>query len=314
MGSDRGLRARARALAFSPHVPFELRSRLFFSNKRRAWPQRHAVTFSEKLLWKMAKDRRPLLTTFADKVAVRDYVASAVGPEVLTALYAVVDDPADLDPSALPDQFVVKPNHTSGTIWIVDNTRPEEGVVQLSSEMFRSSRQALDWDALVAACRRWLSIRYADFELEWAYRGIQPKILVEELLVDPHEPTPLDYKFYVLNGRTRLLEVHMNRFGERRCNLVRPDWTPVEAKLPCASDPNGAPRPASLDKMLHIAETLGQDTDFVRVDLYDIDGRIVFGELTNYPGGLWGPGDPPFSPHEFNVELGGYWRIPKRYR
>jgi hypothetical protein len=66
--------------------------------------------------------------------------------------------------------------------------------------------------------------------------------------------------------------------------------------------------------MVHIAETLGRETDFVRVELYDIAGRIVFGELTNYPGGLWGPNDPPFSPASFDAELGGYWTVPDRYR
>ena len=89
----------ARTVALSRRVPFEVRCRLLYLYRRRSWPTRYPVTFTQKLLWKMVKDRRPLLTTFADKIAVRDYVAHAIGPEVLPQLYAVVADPADLDPA-----------------------------------------------------------------------------------------------------------------------------------------------------------------------------------------------------------------------
>ena len=82
--SIQGLRTRVRAMARSPRMPFEVRCRLLYWDKRRSWPTRHGVTFTEKLRWKMVKDRRPLLTIFADKVAVRDYVANIIGPEVLT--------------------------------------------------------------------------------------------------------------------------------------------------------------------------------------------------------------------------------------
>jgi hypothetical protein len=317
MSLVRELRPRVRAAAFSRYVPFEIRSRLVYWQGRRRWPTRQPETFSEKLLWKMTKDRRPILTTFADKVAVRDYVAERIGSDILPKLYAVVRDPADLDLAALPDAFVVKPSHASGMIWIVEPPVSPAGSgrhTQLAPNMFRTTRDVLDWDLLVSACRQWLSVQYADCEQEWAYRHIPRQILVEELLVDPAEPTPVDYKFYVLNGRARLLEVHMDRFGPRRCNLVRPDWSPVDAKLPCPSDPVPPPPPDSLDRMIEIAETLGRETDFVRVDLYEIQGRIVFGEMTNYPGGLWGPNDPPFSPHSFDIELGGYWTLPARYR
>jgi hypothetical protein len=317
MSLARDLHPRLRAAVYSRYVPFEIRSHWLFWRARRRWPTRRPETFSQKLLWKRTKDRRPILTTFADKVAVRDYVAARVGSDILTTLYAVVRNPADLDPAALPEEFVVKPSHASGMIWIVDAPVSPPGGgrhTQLAPDMFISTRDVLDWDRLVSTCRQWLSVRYADFEQEWAYRDVPPQILVEELLTDPADSAPPDYKFYVLNGRVRLVDVHMDRFGRRRQNLLRPDWSVIDAKLPRPPDPDGPPRPISLERMIEIAETLGQDTDFVRVDLYEIEGRIVFGELTNYPGSIWGPHDPPFSPHSFDVELGGYWTIPARYR
>ena len=305
------LRIRVRTVASSPWVPFELRCHLLYWDRRRSWPTRHPVTFNQKLLWKMLKDRRPLLTTFADKVAVRDYVARKVGPEVLPQLYAVVTDPTELDPARLPTEFVIKPNHASGLLWIVaDRARfGYEHVVRVEERSFATTPDTLDWDRFVATCREWLTINYADDHLEWAYRKIPRRILVEELLLGPDARIPPDYKFFVIHGRVRLIEVHMDRFGDHRCGIVLPDWSPVAARGPTPPAEHPPPPPDSLKRMIHIAEALGQETDFVRVDLYDIADRIVFGELTSYPGG----GEVTYSPESFDADLGRYWSVPRKY-
>ena len=301
-------------MAFSPRVPFEVRCRLLYWDKRRWWSTRHPVTFSQKLLWKLVHDRRPLLTTFADKVAVRDYVADVAGPEVLTQLYGVFTDPGELDLVQLPPMFVVKPNHASGMIWIVDRAPPHGHVsreaASLESGSVMTTRDALDWDLLVTTCHRWLAINYADVDLEWPYRSIPRRILVEELLLTPDGQIPTDYKFFVFHGRVRLVQVDTDRFDDHRRNLFLPDWRAVDARWiypPADHDP---PRPATLERMIHIAEVLGHETDFVRVDLYDLAGRIVFGELTSYPAG---PHAPPFSPASFDGELGRHWTVPQHY-
>jgi len=312
----KALKSKVFAFAYSPSLPFEWRCRLLYWDRRRSWHSRQPVTFSQKVIWKMLKDRRPVLTTLADKVAVRDYVARAVGPEVLTELHAVVTDPDELEPDRLPARFVVKPNHASGMIWIVGDEasshdcQSDDSTHQVS-DIFTTTPDGLDWDLLRRTCRRWLSMNYADVELEWAYRHIPPRIMVEELLVGADGHVPPDYKFYVFHGRVRLLEVHTDRFGDHRCNLVRPDWSPVDAQLIYPPAVHAPARPESLDQMIRIAETLGQDTDFVRVDLYDVDGRIVFGELTSNPGGPYAPG---FTPRSFDLELGRYWNLPDEYR
>ena len=92
------------------------------------WPGGRPVTASQKIRWRILKDRNPLLATFADKVAVRDYVAERVGPEIpRAAAYAVVADPDELDFDALPREFVLRPSHGSGAIWIVTRRRRPEG-------------------------------------------------------------------------------------------------------------------------------------------------------------------------------------------
>jgi len=274
------------------------------------------------MLWKLVKDRRPLITTFQDKIAVRDYVTRVVGNDVLSTLHAVVSDPGDLSLDMLPAEFVVKPNHASGLIWIVTDRIPSSTLVHSPTAPIRSgsvltARDELDWTVLVATCRQWLAFEYIDIAPEWAYRNVPPRIMVEELLLDPDGRIPPDYKFFVLNGRVRLIEVHSDRFTGHRCDYFLPDWTPADVQViypPAEADayPHSGhrpPRPESFHRMVHIAEALGQETDFVRVDLYDTAGRVVFGELTNYPGGA----NARFSPESFDRRLGRYWSVPKRY-
>jgi hypothetical protein len=258
----------------------------------------------------MAKDRRPILTTFADKIAVRHYVAEVVGPAILPALYEVASDPDQLDRKRLPAECVIKPSHASGlTLFLAD----QASLVQLAPRSIPdrvTTKQALDWDQFVATSRRWLAMRYSDVELEWAYRNVSPRLMVEELLRDVGGGLPPDYKFFVFNGRVGLVQVDTDRFRDHRRNLFSPDWRPVEARLlhPPADSP--PPQPNALDEMIWVAEALGQETDFVRVDLFNIEDRVVFGELTSYPEGP----NAAFSPPSFDQDLGHYWVAPRRYR
>jgi hypothetical protein len=268
------------------------------------------VTFNEKVRYKMLADRRPLLTTFTDKLAVRAYVESRVGTQVLTDLYAVTSAPRTLLGAELPREFVVKPTHASGACVLVADYAPPERELPDSKErwvqaLVRPDR--LDRDRLIGLCEGWISRTYS--RREWAYRSVPPRILVEELL-DDGGGVPCDYKFFVFHGRVRMIEVDLTRFEGHARNLYTPDWErlDVEYKWPGGID---VERPHELPKMLGIAETLGADTDFVRVDLYCLGGkRVVFGELTNYP--LAGRGE--FRPPEFDRWLGEWWTPPKRYR
>ena len=250
----RSLRARVGAAARSPHVPFEVRCRLYYWNKRRSWPNSHPETFSQKLLFKMVHDRRQILTTFADKVAVRDYVARTVGADVLPALYAVAADPGDLDPDTLPAEFVVKPNNASALVWIVSDrlvpTASSAGGGAPPPGLITTTRGALDWDLLVETGRTWLATHYGDERLEWAYLGVPPRILVEEYLAGPDGQVPPDYKLLVFHGRVRLVEVHSRRFSGHRIDVFTPGWDPVEAEWVYGSEGRELERPATLERMV----------------------------------------------------------------
>jgi hypothetical protein len=288
-----------------------------------SWIARRPESFTEKVQWKMLKDRRPLLTTFADKIAARDYVASVVGAGVLTQCYAVVADVRQLKRQLLPREFVAKVSHGSGGVWIVADQAPaqarvvtEGGTVALQAQSAASgwnwivSRpDEFDWEVFVSTFTTWRGWNYAERGFEWAYLDVRPRILVEELLRAGNGEVPSDYKIFVFNGRARLVQVDQDRFGEHRRNLYLPDWTPVDVEYTYRRAEVEAAPPRSLGRMLEIAEALGRETDFVRVDLFDLDGRVVFGELTNYPGA----GTEAFVPARFDEELGRWWKLPRTY-
>jgi hypothetical protein len=310
-------------IARSPRTPFEVRSRLLWRQRQGTWLARRPETFTEKLRWRMLKDRRPLLTTFADKVAVRDYVTRVAGPELLTECYAVVADPGQIDRASLPREFVLKASHSSGGAWIVSENAPGEPLVSpgkpygqepatpLSGwNWILTTPDRLDWDLLLASFRNWLSQNYVDQAPEWAYMHVPPRILAEELLHGPAGRLPLDYNFFDFDGRARLVQADSGRFREHRRNLYLPDWTPVDAEYLYRRADEELPRPPSLERMVELAEALGRGIDFVRVDLYDLEERVVFGELTNYPEA----GAVCFEPPSFDAELGRRWSLPSSYR
>jgi TupA-like ATPgrasp len=266
------------------------------------------TTFGEKVRLRMATDRRRILTTFADKVAVRDYVAERAGSEVLTDLYAVTRTPEQLPRLGLPREFALKAAHAcGGVVLVADCFPPENRLPEPPAGWPRGLTlrpEALDWDKLVHLCWDWLARRYNPYE-EWAYSKVKQRILVEELLLDSGRVPP-DYKLFVFDGRVHVVQVDLDRFGKRRRNLYTPRWELLDVRHGFPRGPH-VPRPPGLERIIAVAEQLGGGIDFVRVDLYNIGERVVFGELTVYPTAGW----PSFDPPEFGEQLGAVWQLPR---
>jgi hypothetical protein len=254
----------------------------------------------------MLTDRRPVLTTFADKLAVRGYVASRVGADVLPELHAVTDTPTALRWGELPREFAIKPTHAPGAgILVADFAPPDAEVPQPTDDWVQAlvRPDRVSWSRLLELCENWVSRGYS--RGQWAYRHVPRRVLVEELLDDGGH-VPLDYKIFVFDGVVRMIQVTLDRFDGIAKSLYTPDWERLQAEY---GAPGGADveRPGVLPDMLEIAETLGGGMDFVRVDLYCLGGRIVFGELTNYPLG----GQGTFRPAELDRWLGAWWTLPR---
>ncbi len=169
------------------------------------------MTFNDKILYKMLRDHRPLLTTFADKVAARGHVADRLGDDVLPKLLAVTATPAELPRLGLPEHFALKASHASGGVVLVSDTADPDALLPDPDTYWPrvSVRpENLDWDELVRVCEAWLARLYGGGPYrEWAYVDIPRRILVEELLRDAGGGVPVDYKFFVFNGTCRLAQV-----------------------------------------------------------------------------------------------------------
>lgn len=280
------------------------------------WSTRTPATFNEKVRYKMVHDRRAVLTLFADKVEVRDFVERTLGSGYLPMSYQVVGAADAIDWDDLPAEFVCKVSHASGgTILVTASADRSNRLPDYTPSGHRRwviHPDSFDRRRAEELLKRWLSTPYgwSGWKREWAYRNVRPRVLIEELLRDPEGGIPSDYKFYVFNGQCRFIEVHQGRFERfvvdrytRNWEYMPFDWVGVSR----SGEPK--PPPSQLDDMVRIAERLGAEIDFVRADLYLLGDRIVFGELTHYPAG----GTGRFDPAEYDELIGSWWEVPERY-
>lgn len=246
--------------------------------------------FDEKIQWYKLFYRRPLMTELADKVRVRAHVAERGLGHLLNDLYGVWERADQIPFEALPPAFVLKANHGCG--WNI---------------LVRDKRQ-LDPAAARAKLSHWLGLNYFDRGREWAYKHIPPRILCERYLENAEYGELIDYKFYCYGGEPQVVFVCCGRFGPGgvRYDAYDMDWR----RLPVAKGKPAAgldlPRPANLEEMRAAARALSAGFPFLRVDLYSIEGRITFGELTFYPDN----GKVPFRPEAYNRTFGDLMQLP----
>lgn len=244
-------------------------------------------TFNEKILLKILCDRNPKLTLLQDKFLVRDFVKLRLenGEQHLTKLYAVVDSPAKICEFDLPKQFVMKPNHMSGLVKIVHDFKMLElGELEKHAEICLEKNYYFNY-------------------YEWAYKNIKPRIIFEELL-EFEGNTPDDYKFFCFNGKPQFIQIDKGRFTKHQRNFYDLNLSLLPVRLDYENFQDKVTTPKNFNKMIEIAKKLSKETDFIRVDLYNINGRIVFGELTNYPC----VGLKKFEPSSWDTKFGSYWK------
>ena len=271
--------------AFLPPLAFQWLRHLLWHGS--TLPVSRPRTLTHHLFLKMARDRNPLLRVTADKLAVRGHVTERLGPGFLAELFAVLDTPEGLIDLELPPRYVVKATHGSGMTAIVTaDSTPERREI---------ARRA----------RRWLAASYWRKNGEWSYRGITPRLIVEEFLDAGAGRIPTDWKWFCFAGRAVLVQADVDRFTGHTRNFYDPEGRPVAVRLRYPKGPE-IPLPACFRRMQRVAEKLATDFAFVRVDLYAMGERIVVGELTHYPEG----GNASFDPPEWDARLGMLWPRP----
>jgi TupA-like ATPgrasp len=251
-------------------------------------PLSNPQTYTHRLFHKMAWDRNPLLQRTSDKLALRGYVREKLGDGYLTELYGVLDSPEGLLDLVLPARYVVKATHGAGMLAIVTADDPATRA------------------AIVQRAHRWLAYPYWRKNGEWGYRGVTPRLIVEEFLDAGEGRVPPDWKWLCFGGRAALVQVFFDRFTNQTRNFYQPDGTRVDLSRYYPPGPDIA-LPPSFAGMRRIAERLALDFDFVRVDLYALGERVVVGEMTHYPTG----GNKPFQPPEWDARLGALWPEPR---
>ena len=239
-------------------------------------------TFNAKLQWMKLYYRNPLMTLCADKYAVRKFVDEKAGSHILNELYGVFESADEIDFNSFPQSFVLKATHGSGWNIIVKN-QPE-----------------LDTEEARSRMRKWLATNYYDKQKEWCYKDIPPKIVCERYLQAKNGLLP-DYKFFCFGGKPLFIQVDTDRFTEHKRCFYNPDWEKQEFGLKYPLYEKDVEKPQCLNEMLEIARALSAPFPFARVDLYEVNGKPVFGEITLYPGN----GLERFSPERWDAKLGG---------
>jgi len=275
--------ARSMLLFALPDSVF-LTIRYVFKQRRMPSLSRPAV-FTEKVLCKMLYDKNELLHTISDKLAVRDFVTERVDPSLLSQIYDVYDSETELELEKLPDKFVLKANHGS------------------SFNYFVESRADKNPEVILPLARNWLRTNFGKRRAEWAYKSIRPKLFAEEYL-ESDEGAPTEYKFFCFDGNPRILKVIIGLRHGGTSRFFDLNWNTLDVAENQQNFPQGTvARPVTLDQMIEVSEQLSQGFDFLRVDLYNVGERVVFGELTSYHNNA----APRFYPREYDRELGAYW-------
>jgi len=224
----------------------------------------------------------------ADKYKVRNYVKEKVGSEYLIPLVYNTKNPQNIDPRKLPNYpFIIKNNHDSGGVTIVWD------------------KKSLDWEELTKKLKRQLNYVYDYGKGEWQYKQIEPRIVIEKLLLDKRGKVPSDFKFHVMNGTVAFIQVDIERETNHKRNLYNPEWD----LLPCLwmyENGESIKKPENLHEMITLAEKLAEGFIFVRVDFYNVENKIYFGEMTFHPAS----GFKKFLPEDWDFKFGELLELP----
>ena len=259
-------------------------------------------TMNQKILYRMVHDRRNLLRTTTDKIGMREYVENHVDGSYLPKMYAHYEDADDITLDELPRSYVMKATHASGATLLVDEHYPSDTQIptwNIDSPypfLARAHPDHVDLVELRRLAAAWLQNPYGRTTIrpEWAYQGLRPRIMFEELLDDGRGNAPPDYKFLCFDGEPTIIQVFTERERGARRVMYTPSWQRIREAQSDSVPSIEAPR--ALPEMLSLARRLARNFDFVRVDLYSCDERVLVGELTHYPntgrivgGGRGGP-------------------------
>ena len=251
--------------------------------------------FTEKLQWYKLYYREPIMHQCVDKYEVRKYVESKGLGKILNELYGVYDDPGDIDFANLPNKFVIKTTAGTGG----------------QNVLLCNNKKDLDIEGTKKKLKYWLKLNpKKSFGREWAYEGTNNRIVIERLLEgnDDNLSGVNDYKFFCYDGKAEYIVFDGDRFVEHKRNFYDKNWDYIDIGTDCGKFGDTIKTPKMLKEMVKVAEKLSDGFPYVRVDLYCVNNKIYFGEMTFYP---W-TGYVQYDPDEFDYELGKSFKTRKK--
>jgi len=272
---------------FSDKAFIKLKYRLTMNKKLNL---ENPQTYNEKLQWQKLYDRRPEYTMMVDKYAVRQYIAEQLGEEYLIPLLGVWDNPDEIDFDALPEQFVLKCNHNSGVGMEICKDKSKLNIESVKKEL-----------------RKGLKENYYLTGREWPYKNVKRRIIAEQFMVDESGVELKDYKFFCFDGDVKALFIATDRPHDTKFDFYDIEFN----HLPFTNGHPNADRelqkPKGFDQMIEFAKKLSKGIPQVRIDFYDINGHVYFGEMTFFH---WS-GFVPFEPEEWDYKFGSWIDLEK---
>ena len=246
---------------------------------------RDPKTFTEKLQWLKLHDRKPEYTMMVDKYEAKKYVAERIGEEHIVPTYGVWDHFDEIDFDALPDQFVLKCTHDCGGLVICKD------------------KAKLNKDAAKNKIEKCLKRNYYRGNREWPYKNVKPRIIAEKFLIDDVCNELRDYKFFCFNGDVKALFIATERQkarSETKFDFFDSDFEHMDIRNGHPNADSPPAKPVCFEEMKKLAGKLSEGIPHLRVDFYEVNGSVYFGELTFYH---WS-GFVPFDPEEWDKKLG----------
>lgn len=261
----------------------------YFATTRKFIDFKNPKGFCEKLQWLKVNDRRPEYTELVDKLAVRDCISDILGEEHLFPLLGKWQSFDQIDFESLPEQFVLKCNHDSGSTKVIKE---------------KSLLTKADFDEMNEFYTKRLKRDFYFAGREYPYKGIEPYIIAEQLMIDENAPEKSieDYKFFCFNGEPKMMFVATDRATDCKFDFYDMDFNHLDVYNIHPNTDKVIQKPEKFDEMKEIAAKLSKGMRQVRIDLYELNGKIYFGEYTFFHGG----GFQLFHPAEWERKLGDW--------
>lgn len=249
------------------------------------------VSFGEKLQWLKLYNRKPIYTTMVDKILAKEYVAGIFGNEIIIPTIAVWDDPHQIDFDKLPNRFVLKCNHNSGLGMFICK-----------------DKNSINAEKVIKDLQRGITEDFYSHGREWPYKDVNRKVFAEQYMESSPEEELRDYKFYCFNGEPKFCQVICNRTKNETIDFFDMDWNLQEftgLDLPYKPHAPYIEKPKCFNEMAEKARILANNIPFVRIDFYEINNRVYFGEITFFPASGFGR----FYPDIWNNRLGNMVKL-----